>query len=799
MSNTDVNTFLAEANQILSSSLNYEEMLSQVATLVVPHFADWCTVSIVDPTTNDRSHLFVKHVDPEKVRLAEEWRNLTPNSPNDANGESHVIKTGETLLIPVITREMVAESDIDERLKEVIDELKLHSYMCVAMQVRGIVIGAISLIWGESDRTYSQNDVTLFEGVAKSAAVAIDNARLYTEAQRELFQRNEAELEVRRLNAELQENVRQQAAIAQLGQLALSDISLTALLDEAVELTQKTLGVEYTKILEYLPESDELFFRAGAGWKKGWVHAVRFQSGPHSHGGFTLSQGEPVIAPNLATEKRFKITPLLEKHKVVSSVSVIIRNNDQVWGTLGAHTTSERTFSTDDLSFLQSVANVLALTIDRLQAEERMRYQAFHDTVTGIPNRALLEDRLEVEIARAERNMSKIGLLFLDLDHFKYINDSLGHMAGDSILKEAASRLQSCARTGDTVARFGGDEFVMIIPDIETSDDVEQLAKRVIQTFKKSFTLESRELTVNTSIGIALYPFDGDDAETLIKNADTAVYRAKEMGRNGYRFYTQTMNIKGTHRLRIENDLSKALEFNQFEVWYQPIVDIAKNKIIAAEALLRWNHPSLGLIYPSDFIPLAEETGIIIPIFEWTLRTVAEQIIRWDAEDLPTISICLNLSARQLEQNNLIERCIEVVDLAGVSPERIEMEITETMAMQNIEQTVETLRGLRAVGFNAALDDFGTGHSSLNYLRRLPVNKLKIDRSFLRDCINNPQDAAIVKAIISLAHTLNLSVVAEGVEAKDQLAFLLSLGCNAAQGYLFNPALPAAAFAELIQ
>jgi len=805
MSPEDIPAFLAQANEILTSSLDYEETLNRVTNLIVPHFADWCTISLIDAKTGERSNLLAKHVDPKKVRLAEEWRERTVTDPDERTGEAYVLKTGKSLLLPEITREMIAASKLDPRLKEVIYELKLHSYVCVGMQVRGVTLGAISFIWAESPKTYCDEDIALLEIVAKSVAVAIDNARLYSETQGELNKRKQAEVEVRRLNQELQETVRErteslshQATLAKLGQLALRDITLTQLLDQTARYVQEALGVEYSKILEYLPESNELFFRAGAGWDPGWVGTARFQAGPHSQSGFALGSGEPVIVKNLRNEKRFTATPLLKKHKIISGATVIIQDNDTCWGTLGAHTTEARIYSKEDINFLQSAANILALAIDRSRAEENMRYQAFHDSVTDIPNRALLEDRLTVEIARAERNKGKVGLIFLDLDHFKYINDSLGHMIGDFILREVARRLQSCARAGDTVARFGGDEFIMLIPDITSADELEGIAKCVLEVFHTSFTVDQQELTVNTSMGLALYPQDGETAEILIKNADTAVYRVKEIGRNGYRMYTKNMNIKGTQRLRIENDLNKALKSHQLEIWYQPIVDIAKNKIVAAEALLRWQHPTIGIIYPGDFVPLAEETGLIIPIFEWSLQTVAEQIKKWDADGFPQIDVCLNLSARQLEQNNLIERCVEIIDMVGVSSKRIEVEITETMAMQNIDQTVETLRGLRDVGFDAALDDFGTGHSSLNYLRRLPVSKLKIDSSFLRDCINNPQDAAIVKAIISLAHTLNLRVVAEGVETQDQLAFLLSLGCNAAQGYLFNPALPAAAFAELI-
>jgi diguanylate cyclase (GGDEF)-like protein/PAS domain S-box-containing protein len=435
---------------------------------------------------------------------------------------------------------------------------------------------------------------------------------------------------------------------------------------------------------------------------------------------------------------------------------------------------------------------------ERTYAEEQIKHLAYHDALTGLPNRLLFKDRLTVAISHAQRERSKLAVLFLDLDRFKVINDSLGHNIGDQLLQAVAGRIQSCVRESDTVARLGGDEFTILLPHLPHGEDAALVAQKIIDAVRYPFQIEGREFFMTTSIGISLYPDDGIDAETLIKNADTAMYQAKEQGRDNYQLFNAFINAKALQRIALEHGLRKALLNQELAVFYQPIYDFRTGKISGMEALLRWNHPTLGMIPPAVFIPLAEAIGVMVPIGTWAMRVACGQAKAWHDQGYRTLSLAVNLSVCQLQQPDLLQRVEEILNETGLPARLRELEITESSAMQSPENSVRTLYELKKVGVRISLDDFGTGHSSLSYLKRFPIDTLKIDQSFVRDITHDPDTAAIVTAIIAMAHSLRLKVIAEGVEFTEQSNFLKRYSCDQMQGYLMKAPVPVDRFTELL-
>ncbi len=447
-----------------------------------------------------------------------------------------------------------------------------------------------------------------------------------------------------------------------------------------------------------------------------------------------------------------------------------------------------------------SLEKVVTARTEGLEAANRqLRHIATHDSLTGLPNRVLLDDRLAQAIAHADRDRQQFAVLVLDLDRFKRINDSFGHRAGDELLNEVARRLGGLVRTIDTVARVGGDEFVLVIGPSAERENAEQVAQRAIQALQAPIHIAGVDVYTSPSIGIAFYPEDGISAETLVAHADAAMYCAKERGRNTVQCFAPGMDTVTRDRVRLEGDLRFAVARHQLELHYQPKVDTASGDVHSAEALIRWRHPTLGLIVPDDFIPLAEESGLIAGIGEWVVREACRQCKAWQRDGLPPIRIAVNVAASQFRHGNLLGIIRSALDDAGLEPHYLELELTESAVMTNPEDSIGILEELSRMGVLVSVDDFGTGYSSMSYLRRFPIDKLKIDRGFIRDVMSRPDDASIVKAIISLAHSLRLKVVAEGVETPEQLGFLKSMGCDQYQGYHFSPPIVATAFADLLR
>jgi diguanylate cyclase (GGDEF)-like protein/PAS domain S-box-containing protein len=433
------------------------------------------------------------------------------------------------------------------------------------------------------------------------------------------------------------------------------------------------------------------------------------------------------------------------------------------------------------------------------ESEARISYLTQHDALTGLANRNMLFDRLEQALIHARRADRLVALVLLDIDGFKLINDGLGHVAGDFVLKEVAARLSGACRPGDTVARLGGDAFVLVLSDLAHENDAASLARNLLAVVAAPMTVDGHEVVVTASLGVALFPRDGELAPALLKNADAAMHRAKELGRNSVQFYAPRMNARMLERLELEAGLRRAIERCEFVLYYQPKVELARGRIIGAEALIRWRHPSMGMVSPGDFIPLAEETGLIIPIGEWVIETACGQLRSWLDAGLDDLVLSVNLSARQFQQDGLGEFVAAALRRHDLRARCLELEVTESAVMQDPEQTTAILSGLKAIGVRISLDDFGTGYSSLNYLKRFPIDTLKIDQSFIHDITSDPDDAAIARSVISLAHSLKHQVVAEGVETEAQLAFLRRHQCDQIQGYHFCRPLPADEFAQLMR
>jgi len=445
---------------------------------------------------------------------------------------------------------------------------------------------------------------------------------------------------------------------------------------------------------------------------------------------------------------------------------------------------------TNERDEIQGIVIVFDDITLRKTVEDQLTNLALYDHLTKLPNRLLFEKTMAQTIARAKRNNKEMALMFLDLDHFKNINDTLGHDVGDMLLKGVAERLQQCVRKSDTVARLGGDEFAIVLDEIMKAEDAGLVAEKIITNLGPPFQLNGNEVFASTSIGIAIFPVSGNDSVTLTKNADIAMYQAKQEGRNNYRFFTESMNKEIMLKLELIQNLRYAIKKNELFLLYQPQLDAKTKKICGVEALLRWQHPSLGLLQPDDFIHIAEETGLIQNIGEWAIETACKTNKRWQDQNLPPIKVAVNLSSSQLLQGDVVNIVKMAIKKTGLESKYLEIEITESSLITNQELCMDILKQLHEIGINIAIDDFGTGYSSLNYLKRLPVDSLKVDKSFVADIVSDPNDAAIVKAVIALAHNLNLNVIAEGVETKEQETFLFEHDCNEVQGFLYSKPIP---------
>jgi diguanylate cyclase (GGDEF)-like protein len=610
-------------------------------------------------------------------------------------------------------------------------------------------------------------------------------------------ERERAEVEARRAASEA-ERARREAAIGRLGRMALTASDRQALLDDAVAILTETLVVEHCAILELVEGGDRVRLAAGAGAAAEAPDPEHLPDEDRLLAGWVLSGDEPIVVWEWASERRFDAAGLRARG-IRSTAGAAIRGRAGAFGVVTVSATAVGAFSVEDARWLQSVADLLASALDREDSETRMRHQSLHDALTGLPNRALFYDRIEQAFARAERDGALVAVLLLDVDQFKTINDSLGHEAGDDLLVALSSRLQQVTRDSDTVARLGGDEFVVLC-EVETQAEAVSIAERIADAWERPIPVGAGgEVFVSASVGITLAAHP-QTAETMLREADAAMYRAKDGGRGRYELFDEEMRQIAFDRLRDESDLRRAVERGQFRVRYQPIFDVAEQRMLGVEALVRWQRPGNGVVGPAEFIGLAEETGLIASLGRWVLDQAVAEVAAWRARhpEAEHLGLTVNVSGHQLARPEFLAEVQSAIERAGLEPGVLGLEITESVLMKDASAPRSTLEALRALGVRVLLDDFGTGYSSLARLRGFPVDAIKVDRSFVDGLGSEDQDTAIVSAIVDIAHSLGLSAIAEGVESAEQLASLRELGCTAAQGYFFAPALSGAEVEELL-
>jgi diguanylate cyclase (GGDEF)-like protein/PAS domain S-box-containing protein len=601
---------------------------------------------------------------------------------------------------------------------------------------------------------------------------------------------------------DLQRALSQQAVVARLGERAMQNSDPQELMDAATELIGKVDGVHSACIWELGRDGRRLNLRAGL--EEAVVGAGRRVSASRdSHAGAALDSGTHAIVPDWEQETRHTMPPVLRVFGAASSLAVVIDGKNRPFGVLDVHATEPHRFSAKDVPFVQAAANVLADAIERHAADQALRYRVLHDSLTGLPNRLSFVDALGDSLDKAAISGSPVGILFLDLDHFKLINDSLGHHAGDALLRAVAPRLRSHLRPGDIVARFGGDEFGILIDRLADEGEAVAIADRVAAAFTQPFSLDGVDHFVSASIGIAVSRASEErtvNAELLIRDADAAMYRAKEGGRARCVLFDAEMRAGAMRRLEVERELRHALDRDEMALYYQPVVNLRTGEINGLEALVRWRHPERGTLDPADFVSIAEDSGLIEPIGRWVQERACRQALEWHQlrPDSRPFDVAVNLSARQVAHRDLVDTVAEVIARTGLDPVHLRLEITESVLVEESATAISSLEKLNELGVRLVLDDFGTGYSSLAYLNRFPFHALKIDRSFV-DALGIEQEAtAIVEAIIGMARALSLEVIAEGVESEVQLSELRRLGCDYAQGYLFHAAMPEREVSRLI-
>lgn len=573
----------------------------------------------------------------------------------------------------------------------------------------------------------------------------------------------------------LRDQIRLQKLITDFGSEALSDDHLDKLMHRAVEVACQGLNASHAALVSQSPAEAVPRLVAGLGWAKGWV-------------GKAMSTSDKLLPQDMLDEHGIKAL-LIQPQTPGRTSGFCIAVGFQ----------AERDLADAERYFLSSLTYALAAATDRNRSREHLTYLAQFDSLTGLPNRSLLLDRLQTALATARRQGSRLGLIYLDLDRFKQVNDTLGHEAGDQLLIQAGIRMAACLRASDTVARLSGDEFALLLPGLDNLEDAERVARKVLAQLLKPFVLNGKQAYISASLGAAIYPDDASSAESLIQCADQAMYCSKDAGRNEFHFFRREMGDAAVAKIEFENLLRQAVANDQFFLLYQPKVDLATGAICGLEALLRWRHPVRGIISPADFIAVLEETGLITEVGRWVLRSVAEQIVQWQKSGLTVPRVSLNLSPRQFSSADLDSHVRATLNESGVDPALIEFELTESLLMQDPARAAVLLDRFRSYGLRLSIDDFGTGYSSLAYLTRFPVDVLKVDKAFVQGLIGRPEDATITWAIIQLAHSLHLQVVAEGVETAEQVDMLVHHGCDVMQGYYFSPPVAADWVADMLR
>lgn len=635
--------------------------------------------------------------------------------------------------------------------------------------------------------------------------VEIDGRALAITASREITERVLAQQAARHAK-------RMYAALGATNEVIMHAETPEALFNEVCQVAVEQGELAAAHILLFNQDTGNLDVVAMAGNGQNRTRRAVISTDPNQPEGLGIAgtafrMGRPEVTDDFMNDPRTKPWHhLAEKTRLKAAAAVPIMNEGRPFGVLYLCAGDRRAFDSEVIALMERMADNVSHALrtleheaDRKRAEERVRYLATHDSLTGLPNRAMFEELLEQSVVTARRYGHRPVVMFIDLDRFKLVNDSLGHAAGDQLLQEMARRLKTVLRESDVLSRLGGDEFVVLLHNVAEPKDATIVARKLLDAALESVNVLGQDCRVTASIGIAVYPDHGEDQQTLMKNADTAMYLSKEKGKNTYEFYVDGMQSQSNERLVLEAALRNALVNNELVLNYQAKLGLKDNQITGVEALLRWNHPELGEVPPQQFIPLCEDNGAIIPIGRWVLETACQQNMEWQRQGLPPVKMAVNISARQFSDPDLLEHIRKALDKSGMEPSLLELELTESMVMLDPEHTIQTLKQLREIGVRTALDDFGVGYSSLAQIKGFPIDTLKVDRSFIRNLPESDHDRAITEAIINMARTLSLTVIAEGVETEAQETFLRGISCDESQGFYFSRPTTAAAFSELLR
>jgi diguanylate cyclase (GGDEF)-like protein len=599
----------------------------------------------------------------------------------------------------------------------------------------------------------------------------------------------------------------EQESVIQLQQSVLEDVALgkdhIKIIEDICRLAESAVPMSVASCMLLDEHDGKLYVMAAPSVPPEAVARLNgMEPGPGAGScGNAVYRQEPVFVENTLTDVRWcGIRQIAMDFNICACWSMPIRTSGgRVIGSFALSSFEHRLPGMFHRKLLEIGSHLIGIVLARQESEARIAYLASHDSLTDLPSRALTRDRLGQDIARAQRDHSSGALMFLDIDNFKLVNDTLGHAMGDALLSRVATRLSQCVRDTDSIGRQGGDEFLVVLSKTDGPDAISAVAEKIIDAMQMPFEVEGHPLSASLSIGIAVFPADGTDPDALVRKADAAMYHAKEAGRNTYRFFSERMNLDSAEHLKLRTDMRKAIEQNEFVLYYQPQIDLASGAIVGVEALIRWHHPEFGLTPPGRFIPIAEACGSIVPIGEWVLREACRQAAAWQAEGLPAMLMAVNLSVVQFRRGNLEETISRALNDSGLEPRWLELELTESILLQDTAHMLQLIQRLKTLGINLSIDDFGTGYSSLSYLRELAVDKLKIDQSFIRDMAHNPGSASIVRAVAQMARSLHLRTIAEGVEEPLVIDLLRECGCDEAQGYHFAHPMPAEDCAAFIR
>ncbi len=768
---------LSAANVAIAQCVSSESLLQRVCDIAV-ELGDFKIVAVrlIDP----RSRLLQDsaHSGDDKGYFSSIRTSMDPEDPDGGGPIANALREGR----PALAQDLAAETAMRPAL-DFAARAGVRSYAMFPLFVDGDVVGAFTF-YAEQPDIFEPDLRRLLQDLASGLSLGLQNLKH----------------EAQRMQSEnlLRRHAHRGTLLAELASLALDVQAATQLMERAVATAQEALNFSQAGIFELAADERGLLLRAAAGWAPGDAVQGVLELDEAGEVGYALSQKTPVMVEDFSLESRFSISRVAASSNRTCAIAVAIPGRRMPYGVLAIYASERREISVADAQFLQSIGNLVAAAIHRDHASEHWAYASQFDSHTGLPNRQLFRDRLTQAVIQAERTGRAVATLCISLGRFKIVNETFGHLVGDELLLMVSRRISSSLRPGDTIGRLEGDVFGVVLADLSRVEDAVQATQKIVEALGKSFDIQGENLFVMVSIGIALHPGNGDTQDELMKNAYIAMHRAKHQPGSAYQFYTAEMNARSAERLRLEVELREAIEQERFVIHYQAKVDIATGRITGAEALLRWMHPQRGLVFPGEFIGILEETGLILRVGAWVLRKTCEQISRWTEAGLPIPKVSINVSPRQFENRDFAIHVGDIIAACGIDAKYIELEITESMLMVDPEHAVRELSKLRQLGVSLSVDDFGTGYSSLAYLKRFPLDTLKIDIAFIRETCTDPDSAAITLAIISLAHNLRLKVVAEGVETEPQFNFLARHGCDQLQGYLFSRPIAAHAFADML-